>query len=154
MVQGSNGSQVNAAKPQVECARGRTGGVPVDEPDQRAITPDRVPRRDVLVAHHQTGPPGPPGEPGHVRRHLLDWATESVSGEVDFRQEVAWLATVLEDGTFLPTDLPATSTFAPTSSWVSMGQAGGPGGRELATVFTAAAGFVRYGDFPGLHRLN
>jgi len=28
-----------------------------------------------------------------------------------------------------------------------MGQVGGPGGRELAAVFTAAAGFVRYGDF-------
>ena len=82
MVRGSNGTQVNAAKAQVECARGRTGGVPVDEPDQRAITPNRVPRRDVVVAHHQTGPPGLPGEPGHVRRHLSNWATESVNADV------------------------------------------------------------------------
>ena len=32
----------------------------------------------------------------HDNQHLLNWATESVNGELDIRQDVAWLATVLE----------------------------------------------------------
>ena len=74
-------------------------------------------------------------------------ATESVSGEVDFRQEVAWLATVLE-GRDSPTDRLARDL--DICADVVMGQHWSgwrPGGRELAAVFTAAAGFVRSGNF-------
>src|SRR6476620_5011931 len=39
----------------------------------------------------------------HDSQHLLNWAVESANGDLDMRQEVAWLATVLEARNF-PTD--------------------------------------------------
>ena len=80
----------------------------------------------------------------HDNQHLLNWATESVNGELDIRQEVAWLATVLEARDF-PTDRLARDL--DIGADVVLGQVGGPGGRELAAVLTATAGFVRSGDF-------
>jgi len=80
----------------------------------------------------------------HDNQHLLNWATESVNGELDIRQEVAWLATVLEARDF-PTDRLARNL--DIGADVVSGEVGGPGGRELAAVLTATAGFVRSGDF-------
>ena len=80
----------------------------------------------------------------HDNQHLLNWATESVNGELDIRQEVAWLATVLEARDF-PIDRLARGL--DIGADVVMSRVGGPGGRELAAVLTATAGFVRSGDF-------
>ena len=80
----------------------------------------------------------------HDNQHLLNWATESVNGELDIRQEVAWLATVLEARDF-PTDRLARNL--DIGADVVSGEVGGPGGRELAAVLTDTAGFVRSGDF-------
>ena len=80
----------------------------------------------------------------HDNQHLLNWATESVNGELDIRQEVAWLATVLEARDF-PTDRLARDL--DIGAEVVLDQVGGPGVRELAAVLTATAGFVRSGDF-------
>ena len=80
----------------------------------------------------------------HDNQHLLNWATESVNGELDMRQEVAWLATVLEARDFPADRLAADLDIA---SDVVLGRVGGPGARELAAVLTAAAGFVRSGGF-------
>ena len=80
----------------------------------------------------------------HDNQHLLNWATESVNGELDIRQEVAWLATVLEARDF-PTDRLARDL--DIGADVVMDQVGGPGGQQLAAVLTATAGFVRSGDF-------
>jgi len=80
----------------------------------------------------------------HDNQHLLNWATESVNGELDIRQEVAWLATVLEARDF-PADRLARDL--DIGAEVVTGQVGGTGGRELAAVLTATAGFVRSGEF-------
>jgi hypothetical protein len=80
----------------------------------------------------------------HDNQHLLNWATESVNGKLDIRQEVAWLATVLESRDF-PADRLARDL--DIAADVVIGQVGEPGGRELAAVLTATAGFVRSGDF-------
>ena len=80
----------------------------------------------------------------HDNQHLLNWATESVNGELDIRQEVAWLATVLEARDF-PTDRLARNL--DIGADIVSGEVGGPGGRELAAVLTATAGFVRSGEF-------
>jgi len=80
----------------------------------------------------------------HDNQHLLNWATESVNGELDFRQEVAWLATVLEARDF-PADRLARDL--EIGADVVLRQVGGPGGRELAAVLIATAGFVRSGEF-------
>ena len=80
----------------------------------------------------------------HDNQHLLNWATESVNGELDIRQEVAWLATVLEARDF-PIDRLARDL--DIGADVVLGQVGGSGGRKLAAVLTATAGFVRSGAF-------
>lgn len=80
----------------------------------------------------------------HDNQHLLNWATESVNGELDIRQEVAWLATLLEARHY-PTDRLARDL--DIGADVVTNQVGGPGGRELAAVLTDTAGFVRSGDF-------
>ena len=80
----------------------------------------------------------------HDNQHLLNWATESVNGDLDIRREVAWLATVLEARDF-PTDRLARDL--DIGADVVLGRVGEPGGRELAAVLTATAGFVRSGDF-------
>jgi acyl carrier protein len=80
----------------------------------------------------------------HDNQHLLNWATESVNGHVDIEHEVAWLATVLEARDFpaerLARDLEIGAD-------VILGRVGGTGGRQLAAVLTATAGFVRSGNF-------
>lgn len=80
----------------------------------------------------------------HDNQHLLNWATESVNGELDIRQEVAWLATVLESRDF-PVDRLARGL--DIAAEVVLDRVGGDGGRQLAAVLTDTAGFVRSGDF-------
>ncbi len=80
----------------------------------------------------------------HDNQHLLNWATESVNGELDIKREVAWLATVLEARDF-PTDRLAHDL--DIGAEVVLDRVDGPGARELAAVLTATAGFVRSGDF-------
>lgn len=80
----------------------------------------------------------------HDNQHLLNWATGTVNGELDIRQEVAWLATVLEARGF-PVDRLARDL--DIGADVVMGRVGGPGGRELAAVLTDTAGFVRSESF-------
>ena len=80
----------------------------------------------------------------HDNQHLLNWATESVNGELDIRQEVAWLATVLQAREF-PLDRLARDL--DIAADVVSRRIGGPGGGQLVAVLTATAGFVRSGDF-------
>ena len=72
----------------------------------------------------------------HDNQHLLNWATESVNGELDIRQEVAWLATVLQARDF-PLDRLARDL--DIAADVVLGRVGGPGGKELVAVLTATA---------------
>ena len=80
----------------------------------------------------------------HDNQHLLNWATESVNGELDIRLEVAWLATVLEARDF-PADRLARDL--DIGADIVLDQVAGTGGRKLAAVLTATADFVRSGDF-------
>ena len=80
----------------------------------------------------------------HDMQHLLNWAVESINNELDIRQEVAWLATVLESRQF-PVDRLARGL--DIGADVVVGQVAGPDARELAAVLSATAGFVRSGDF-------
>lgn len=80
----------------------------------------------------------------HDNQHLLNWATETVNGDLDIRQEVAWLATVLESRNF-PTDRLARGL--DIGADVVSCRVGGPGGRDLAAVLADTASFVRSGDF-------
>jgi len=80
----------------------------------------------------------------HDNQHLLNWATESVNGELEIRQEVAWLATVLEARNF-PVDRLARDL--DICADVVSDQVGGTGGRELVVVLTDIAGFVRSGNY-------
>lgn len=80
----------------------------------------------------------------HDNQHLLNWATESVNGELDIRQEVAWLATVLEARDF-PIDRLARDL--DIGADVVLDHVAGLDARELAAALTAAAGFVRSGEF-------
>src|SRR6478752_4939367 len=61
----------------------------------------------------------------HDNQHLLNWATESVNGELDIRPEVAWLATVLEARDF-PVDRLARDL--EIAADVVIGRVAGPGG--------------------------
>jgi hypothetical protein len=80
----------------------------------------------------------------HDNQHLLNWATESVNGELDINQEVAWLATVLEARDF-PVDRLARDL--DIGADIVLDRVAGPGAIALAVTLTAAAGFVRSGDF-------
>jgi hypothetical protein len=80
----------------------------------------------------------------HDNQHLLNWATESVNGELDIRQEVAWLATILESRDF-PIDRLARGL--DIAADVVLDRVDGAGGGELSTVLADTAGFVRSGDF-------
>jgi len=81
----------------------------------------------------------------HDNQHLLNWATEFVNGDLDdIRQEVAWLATVLESRDY-PIDRLARDL--DIAAAVVIDRVGGDGGQELAAVLTDTAGFVRSGDF-------
>jgi hypothetical protein len=80
----------------------------------------------------------------HDNQHILNWAAESVNGELDIRQEIAWLATLLEARDF-PTDRLARDL--DIGAEVVKGQVGGLVALELAAVLADTAGFVRSGDF-------
>ena len=80
----------------------------------------------------------------HDNQHLLNWATESVNGELDIQQEIAWLANVLEARDF-PADRLARGL--EIGADIVLDRVDGPGGRELAAVLNSSARFVRSGDF-------
>jgi hypothetical protein len=80
----------------------------------------------------------------HDNQHLLNWAAETVNGDLEMNDEVAWLANVLEARDFPPDRLARNLD-------IGAGVVGrmvvGPSGRQLAAVLTDAAEFVRSGDF-------
>jgi hypothetical protein len=67
-----------------------------------------------------------------------------VNGELDIRQEVAWLATVLEARDF-PIDRLARDL--DIGAQVVISEVGGPAALELAALLADTAGFVRSGEF-------
>lgn len=81
----------------------------------------------------------------HDNQHLLNWAAEEVNGEIEMNVEVAWLANILEARDF-PVDRLARSLDIGAEVMIGRAVVGSPG-RQLATVLTAAADFVRSGDF-------
>jgi len=80
----------------------------------------------------------------HDNQYILNWATESVNGEIDIRREVAWLAIVLQARDF-PIDRLARNL--DIAAAVVSEQVGGTGAAELAPVLTTTAEFVRSGEF-------
>src|SRR6478752_9678141 len=76
----------------------------------------------------------------HDNQHLLNWATDSVNGDLDMMPEVAWLATVLEARDFPPDRLARDLDIAGD---VVLHEVAGSAGRSLAELLTAAAGLVR-----------
>jgi len=80
----------------------------------------------------------------HDNQHILNWAAESVTSEFDIRQEVAWLATLLESRDF-PIDRLARDL--DIGAEVVIGRIGGPEALELAAVLTDTADFIRSGEF-------
>ncbi len=80
----------------------------------------------------------------HDNQYILNWATESVNGDIDIRQEVAWLANILQARDFpvvrLARDLDIAA--AVVSEHVGEAHAG-----EIAAVLTTTAEFVRSGEF-------
>jgi len=80
----------------------------------------------------------------HDNQHILNWATESVNGEIDIRQEIAWLAIVLHARDF-PIDRLARDL--DIAAVVVSEQVGEPGAGALAAVLTSTAEFVRSGEF-------
>jgi hypothetical protein len=80
----------------------------------------------------------------HDNQHILNWAAESVNGELDIRAEIAWLATLLEARDF-PTDRLARDL--DIGAEVVLGRVGGPGAQDIAAVLSDTAGFVRSGEF-------
>jgi hypothetical protein len=80
----------------------------------------------------------------HDNQHILNWAVESVTGELDIRQEISWLATVLEARNF-PVDRLARDL--DIGAEVVIDRVGGAGAQELVAVLTDTADFIRSGDF-------
>jgi hypothetical protein len=81
----------------------------------------------------------------HDNQHLLNWAVESVNGELDMNHEVSWLANVLETRGFPISRLARTLDIA---AEVVRDQL--PAGRrtKLARLLTNTAAFVRdHGTF-------
>jgi hypothetical protein len=79
----------------------------------------------------------------HDNQYLLHWGAEAVSGYVDMRHEVAWLASVLQARDF-PLDRLARNL--DIGAEVVRGQVSGTPGVELAGVLADAAEFVRSRD--------
>jgi hypothetical protein len=79
----------------------------------------------------------------HDIQHLLNWGVESVNGDLDMQQEVAWLGNVLAERNF-PTERLARAL--DIGADVVARLPAGPEA-ELATVLTESAAFVRSGSF-------
>src|SRR6195952_1658283 len=80
----------------------------------------------------------------HDNQHLLNWAVESVNGEFDIREQVAWLANVLQARDF-PVDRLAR-TLDIGADVVAEHLTGAAAG-QLVDVLTDTAVFVRSGAF-------
>ena len=80
----------------------------------------------------------------HDNQHLLNWGAQSVSGFFDVKQEVSWLAGVLESRGF-PTDRLARNL--DIGAEVVGAEITGAAGLQLADTLADAANFVRSGDF-------
>lgn len=80
----------------------------------------------------------------HDNQHLLNWAAEAVINDLDMNDEVAWLANILEARDF-PADRLARNL--DIGAEVVGRSVSGPPARQLATMLTGAAQFVRSGDF-------
>lgn len=80
----------------------------------------------------------------HDNQHLLNWGAQSVNGFFDVKQEVSWLANVLEARGF-PVDRLARNL--DIGAEVVGREVTGPAGAQLADTLTEAASFVRSGEF-------
>lgn len=76
----------------------------------------------------------------HDNQYLLSWAADSVQGLVDMRQQVGWLASVLEARDFPLARLARNLDLAAA---VTRDRVAGHGGERLAAVLADAAAFVR-----------
>lgn len=88
----------------------------------------------------------------HDNQYVLDWAIEAVGGYVDMRQEISWLASVLEARDF-PLDRLARNL--DIGADVVRDSVSGVAGEQLAGVLADAAAFVRSRDTfldPGLRQ--
>jgi hypothetical protein len=79
----------------------------------------------------------------HDNQYLLDWAAEATSDNVDMRDEVAWLASVLEARHF-PLDRLARNL--DIGADVVLDEVTGSPGARMAAVLADAAEFVRSRD--------
>jgi hypothetical protein len=81
----------------------------------------------------------------HDNQHLLNWAVEAVNDESDMKNDVAWLASVLESRGFPIERLARNLKIAGD---VAVDQIAGPGGDRVSGVLRDAAEFIRsYGSF-------
>lgn len=79
----------------------------------------------------------------HDNQYVLDWGIEAVSGYVDMRHEIGWLASVLEARDF-PLDRLARNL--DIGADVVRNEVAGEPGEQLAGVLADAAAFVRSRD--------
>ncbi len=81
----------------------------------------------------------------HDNQHLLNWAVEAVNDEADMKNDVAWLASVLESRGFPVERLARNLDLA---GEVVDARVAGPGAGLISGVLRDAADFVRsYGSF-------
>jgi hypothetical protein len=81
----------------------------------------------------------------HDNQHLLNWAVEAVNDESDMKNEVAWLASVLESRGFPIERLARNLDLAGD---IAGDQLAGPDNDRVSGVLEDAAEFVRsYGSF-------
>lgn len=81
----------------------------------------------------------------HDNQHLVNWAVEAVNDQGDMKNDVAWLASVLESRGFPVERLARNLDLA---SEIAGDQLAGQGGDRVSVVLRDAAEFVRsYGSF-------
>lgn len=80
----------------------------------------------------------------HDNQHLLNWGAQSVEGFFDVKQEVSWLANVLESRGF-PIDRLARNLDIGAEEVTA--EVAGAAGLQLAETLADAASFVRSGGF-------
>jgi hypothetical protein len=81
----------------------------------------------------------------HDNQHLLNWAVEAVNDEGDMKNDVAWLASVLESRGFPVERLARNLDLA---SDIAVARIAGQGGDRVSGVLRDAAEFIRsYGSF-------
>lgn len=146
MVRGSNGTQVNAAKARSSV---REDGPAVSQ----SMNPTNVPSRQ--TAFHGATSWWPITKPGRqvcpanqdtfAGTCRIGRRNPSTAKSTSGRRSPGWRPCWKEGLSYRPTCPRPRHLRRRRHGSVSMGQVGGPGGRELAAVFTAAAGFVRSG---------